>query len=414
MSPKYIIMVKSDKYIAEQYSKDTNRGYWSVNDTDCFFRKYEALRHASQLKTRDIKYHYFDEFYKRLDWYNEPRESLEELYKQRAMHLRDRYDYIILSFSGGSDSSNVLESFVKNRIHIDEVITAYPKLLVEKLLPKFDTSDKFHGNSPFEYYTAALPRLKRLSHENPEIKITDLDITLPALDSVMTGNLINLTHSGWPPTIPIVGTYHTMYKRVRELHDKGLNVCWLNGCDKPRLGYSPGKQKFAFYFDDISFTHGEITEDALSGFKPTTESFYFTQEIPQITLKQCALIKKALNPIFINQDSKFIRDNNLISRTTISGNFIINVHSDFIKKIIYPDWNTNIFQAEKPPNQGQGDGTGYYYYNSGLLDQRILDYAVGQIRDWYDSINPDLLFLDKLGRPQEHMYQTQPITLKFS
>jgi hypothetical protein len=406
-------MIK-DKQIANRISNEEHRGYWSVNDSIYFFNKFEALRYASSLKSTSVKYHYFDDFYNNLNWSIEPTETLDNLYKLRAQNLRDKYDYLVLSFSGGADSTNVLNTFVKNGIHLDEVFTSYPKSLMEKIHTKFDKNQRFHGDSPFEYYEAVLPRLKQLEKENPKTTITDLDITESALEYVLTGNLPELSHAGWPPTIPIVGTYMPAYKRLRELSEEGKKVCWITGNDKPRLTFLPKEQKFATYFQDISFTHGALSDFALSGFRPNVENFYYNQDIPEITIKQCLLIIKIISVFFKNQDRDTIIANKIVQGRGPNGSYIINVHSDFVKKILYPDWDNTIFQAEKPPNQGQGDGTGYHYYNSGLLEKRILDYAIGQINDWYSSIDSNLLLSDNLGRPRERFYNTEVIPIDFS
>jgi len=403
-----------DKTIADQVAESSNRGYWSVNNKVYFFNKFETLKYATDVKSDQIKYHYFDDFYKNLNWHIEPSESLNELYQRRAQNLRDKYEYLILLFSGGADSSNALHSFVDNGIHLDEVITSYPKTLLKKLLPSFDRNNKFHGNSAFEYFEAALPRLQWLSKNHPNVKITDIDATQTALQLVTTGKMSELSHSGFPPVIPIVGTYIPAYLRAREIFDQGKKICWITGNDKPRILYNPKEKIFKTYWQDISFTHGALDNHALSGFKPTVENFYYNQDIVEITLKQCALIKKALIPIFRHQDLSVINAQNLIQSVTERGNYVIDVHHDFIKKILYPQWDTSIFQAEKPENQGHGDGNGYQYYYSGLLDKNLLDHAWGQIRDWYGAINENLLVKDRFNRSRERMYATDAITLKFS
>ena len=103
----------TDKLIAERIALETSSGYWSVNNT-YFFSKAECLRYATQIKDYNVTFHYFDSFYSSLSWKNEPSESLEELYKRRAQQLREKYDYIVLAYSGGADSCNVLNSFLDN------------------------------------------------------------------------------------------------------------------------------------------------------------------------------------------------------------------------------------------------------------------------------------------------------------
>jgi len=79
----------------------------------------------SQLTRHNINFEYIQENfnYDKFDWSKEPIESFQELCKLRAQQLRDSYDYIILYHSGGSDSTTVLNSFLRNKIPLDEIIT---------------------------------------------------------------------------------------------------------------------------------------------------------------------------------------------------------------------------------------------------------------------------------------------------
>jgi hypothetical protein len=55
--------------------------------------------------------------------------NLLDLYKERAQQLRDSYDYLILAYSGGSDSDNMLKTFLYNNIKIDEIWSDFPKIV---------------------------------------------------------------------------------------------------------------------------------------------------------------------------------------------------------------------------------------------------------------------------------------------
>jgi len=63
------------------------------------------------------------DFWLQQDWTIEPKESLMELYKQRALQIRESYDYLVLYFSGGSDSCTILRTFLDNNIFLDEIVT---------------------------------------------------------------------------------------------------------------------------------------------------------------------------------------------------------------------------------------------------------------------------------------------------
>ena len=68
---------------------------------------------------KNIKFYYYDDVFSLVNWNLEPKESLEDLYRKRAEQIRKDYEYVILAYSGGHDSSQVLETFYYNNIHID-------------------------------------------------------------------------------------------------------------------------------------------------------------------------------------------------------------------------------------------------------------------------------------------------------
>ena len=86
-------------------------GYWQVNDRK-FPKKIDALQYASRAG-QEISYIYFDKVWDSFDRSKLGNSSLPDLYRQRAQQLRDKYDYLILYFSGGADSYNVLRSFYR-------------------------------------------------------------------------------------------------------------------------------------------------------------------------------------------------------------------------------------------------------------------------------------------------------------
>ena len=83
--------------------------------------KFEALAQANG-RVNDIQacfykdLHWFDKF----DWTKEPTDSWEDILAKRASEIRRQNNYIVLNYSGGSDSSTVLTTFFKNKIRIGE------------------------------------------------------------------------------------------------------------------------------------------------------------------------------------------------------------------------------------------------------------------------------------------------------
>ena len=76
-----------------------------------FGNKIQALQ-----SNQPIQYYYYDDVWSKCDWTIEPSEPLEYYYKEQAQRIRDNYDYVVLCYSGGFDSSNILETFYYNNI----------------------------------------------------------------------------------------------------------------------------------------------------------------------------------------------------------------------------------------------------------------------------------------------------------
>ena len=96
---------------------DTENKFYSEDGIQ-FYDKVRALEYKKN-SGKQVFLNYHDALYSSLDWKTEPTESLEQLYKEQAQRIRDTYDKVILCYSGGYDSTNILETFYYNNIGID-------------------------------------------------------------------------------------------------------------------------------------------------------------------------------------------------------------------------------------------------------------------------------------------------------
>jgi hypothetical protein len=87
-------------------------GYYTIGNLKTY-SKIEAIELHTKTGTHP-QWHFNDEIFSMHDWRVEPTASLEELYAIRARQIRDKYDYIVLFFSGGADSENMLRTFLRN------------------------------------------------------------------------------------------------------------------------------------------------------------------------------------------------------------------------------------------------------------------------------------------------------------
>ena len=87
-------------------------GYYQVGELLTTFSKVEALG-WSQRFNQPVQYRFNDLVFDSYNWTVEPAESLVQLYQRRAQQIREKYDYLVLFYSGGADSHNMLQSFGK-------------------------------------------------------------------------------------------------------------------------------------------------------------------------------------------------------------------------------------------------------------------------------------------------------------
>jgi hypothetical protein len=146
-------------------------GYYTVNDKK-FYGKLDAVLYANSAKS-DISWNFNKEIFNTVNWTEEPETSLLDFYKARAVQIREEYDYIILMCSGGADSTNMLYSFLKNGIHVDEVIVAAPLSGLSNW--NWDNKNLDANNTISEV------GLNRVSYPNNVIQI---------VDNAFTGNFV--------------------------------------------------------------------------------------------------------------------------------------------------------------------------------------------------------------------------------
>ena len=353
-----------------------NSGFWSV-DGSCFFDKGEAYRFATRTQKRNIKYHYFDEVYGTVNWDIEPPQPLDYYYTQRALELRDKYEYVALSFSGGADSTNVLRTFIKNKIKLDEVVVWYPVTYAEKVLGNFNPHDKSAGNIIYEYHTACLPVLKWLATNHPDIKITVLDYTETPFNMVQSDSMRDARMSGSLSHAMSTGQY-LMTDHLRKVNKK---VCQLLAVDKPRIKYNKKLKRWECYFHDFNNMMCRWGPESFNRTEPKTEYFYYAPTMPMLLVKQCYVIRHAMMMQNYIPDALDSPDGSSI---------IFWPHTDFIKKAIYPEWDTSIFQAEKASKFFYHEHT-QWFLDSIKNDKRMMDFYEGQLDEMKSGIAPDLL-----------------------
>ena len=75
--------------------------------------KLQALELAQKTGAK-VRWEFNDLAYSQINWQHEPEVNIDMLYLMRARQLRDKYDHLVLNFSGGSDSTKGPEESCMN------------------------------------------------------------------------------------------------------------------------------------------------------------------------------------------------------------------------------------------------------------------------------------------------------------
>lgn len=233
--------------LVEKYKSDFLNPFWY---SDQHGRIYHSAAHAAYAKEKDknlnIKYHFFDDEFNSFDWKNDTNESTDDLFKERAQYIRDNYDYILLCFSGGVDSTKMLETFVYNNIFVDEILSV--GAFSQDLHPESE-EDENHNNDIYINVKNVLADLP--IHKNTKVTYYDYSplFTNP--------NQFTLIQKYGPEWIDWTGSYrspHNLFwydlkKFIPIPPDK--KVAMLMGTDKIRWFWDEDSNKSYITYTDI-------------------------------------------------------------------------------------------------------------------------------------------------------------------
>jgi len=320
------------------------------DDGKTFESKIEALQHS--LKTRkNFRLYYFDEIFSSIDWSIEPIGSLEYHYQQQAQRIRDCYDRIILCYSGGHDSTNILETYFYNNIKLDKIVVV-GALSQDS---QFGADENHNG----ELYHNVFPYLKELGLEH----ITQVCDYTSLFDKVINFSVNNYGEN-W---IDVIGTrlsphnwfWRDIEKHVVPIEWRKQRVAIIFGKDKPNVVWS--NNKFGFCFTDIVINnYGNIMKNE----NCDRINFYWDPNYPYALIKQLHVLKKAYEASIDIKDTdsivynlknplKFKSPKSPYNYLSLRDNFIISKKDSDVYKLYF-------------------NGLKYLYKKVGIQNQQIV------------------------------------------
>lgn len=262
--------------------------FYYTNDNAIFASKIQALAY-SQKTQQPLYFNYYDAVYEKYDWTTEPAKPIDYYYKEQAQRIRDNYDHVILCYSGGYDSTNILETFYYNNIKLDKIVIvgAFSQ----------DSQSGVDQNHNGELYHNAFPYLTELGLES----ITQVCDYTKLFDNVDNFS-VSAYGENWVDTMGSWYSPHNWFWKDLEKHIlpsewHGKKVAVIMGRDKPSLFCSPdsppiGSSDRTIKLNSFCFRDTPVTSyGGMNKFETIkVVNFYWDPYFPEIMIKQLHLL----------------------------------------------------------------------------------------------------------------------------
>ena len=301
-------------------------GFYRVHDLK-FYSKFEAI---SCMEKTGVHLHwdFSEEIYSSYNWKQEPKESLTELYRRRAQQLRDQYDHLVLFFSGGADSNNILNSFVNNDIRLDEVVS----------MVNYDATGNRLNNMNAEIFNVAAQKIKEVQETHSYLKHTIVDICQRTSDwweNPLTSDWMYYINNAINPSNVAKTNYLDMSPEWQKMTHQGKKIGFIYGIDKPRV-HQCEDGTYIFRFIDFIDSAVAARQQSLNREWDNPELFYWTPDMPEIVIKQAHIIKNYLK-IANKNDMWLSPEKSDLAYKLINGQkFWLSTAG--IHTLIYPNW----------------------------------------------------------------------------
>lgn len=313
-----------------------NVGYY-IYDNQFFLSKFDAYDRAKELHDPMpyVRFYFNDNVYSKIDWTINPPFSLEQLYTLHAKKIREKYDYLILMYSGGSDSNQILHTFIKNNIFIDEIRSYYPIKFANAITPTYNPYDPMGLLSE---YHAAIPLYDFIKKKCPNTKLNVIDYSDDIVSYIDDKYIVE-----YEKKIRHLGEIYQQFKHIFQTKDLKTytdklphnKIGVIYGSDKPNILFLNNRMFFSFV--DVGRAATEIEQQEFTNY--TSELFFWNVDTPLISVKQCHIIKD------------YLKTNKELTNIVVKNPQAFK-ESMILKQLIYPDYDSSIYQKKGKPSGG--------------------------------------------------------------
>jgi hypothetical protein len=328
---------------------DKELGYYTVDSVE-FDSKIRAFLYASE-NNKEVKWNFNNRAFRTHNWSVEPTETLDQLYDERSRNIRESYDYVIISYSGGSDSHNILMSFIRQGLFVDEIIINHTNKLTDKYTD-LDPQNKTSKNAAAEWHLHAYPMLKEISKKIPKTKITILDMSdslFESLESVGDASWI-LNKREQMNLVGMTRFNYVHFDSVRKNFDKGKKIGLVVGIEKPRTAIDNGN--FYITFQDRPANVVTMAEYIKDYTNSKIELFYWSPDALKILSKQAHVIKKWLEAFPENQ---------MLWKAWVPPETFRLVHERILRSLLYTTWDNSWYQVDKAVKDWYSEFDSWFY-----------------------------------------------------
>lgn len=302
-------------------------GFYKVGNKTTY-SKLEAIEWSKE-HTRSLEWNFNDDVFGSIDWKIEPQKDLWTMYKERAIQIRNSYDYVVLWYSGGSDSHNMLLAWLDAGCKIDEIATTW----------NYEATGDKQNHYNAEITNVVLPDIQALKDKNIEFKFRIIDISSISLSLFEDWKQDFEYNVNFHMSInnPAKHLFRDKIKDYKDLIESGKKVCFVWGKEKPNIGFDD-KYYFLFY-DNIDNCVGPyVQKNYYKGWYD--ELFYWTPDYPELAVKAAHVIK---NFCEISDERDHFSPHARYQRNGYSKKFNMYLCDNTVKTLLYPKWSNDIF-----------------------------------------------------------------------
>ena len=309
-------------------------GFYTVGERKTYSRM-EAQQY-SKLHQRQIHWNFNDEIFSKCDFTKEPTSTLSELYTTRCHQIRNAYDYVVIFYSGGNDSDNILQHWLKSGCKLDEVATMW----------SYEGTKDKQSYSDIEQTKVVIPKITELQKQY-DFKFRLVDRTHHILDYIQreSESLIYNSNFNISPHSSSKSQLRERVKEWRDIIDSGKKLCFVWGIDKIHLQQRGDLVGVTFEDTMDSVLTPYVQRKFTDGWYD--ELFYWTPDLPSLIIKQAHVINNFLNyRIGVVDNVLHLHTDN---RTNFGFNKVLQKHltEDGYRKLMYPYWDPSTFTIGK-------------------------------------------------------------------